>query len=55
MEKLKRQLRGFFKGTTIESKDKTALIEDMVTYYIKERCTQYEAYLAIMAGYDVHH
>ncbi len=50
MEKLKSRFRDFFKGSSIESRDKPALIEDMVTYLIKERSTYSEAYEAVMKG-----
>ena len=52
MAGLKQEFREMFKGTSIESKDKPALINQMVTYYIKEGCSLWEAYVAVMEGRD---
>ncbi len=50
MAGLKQEFREMFKGTSIESKDKPALINQMVTYYIRERVGMWEAYVAVMEG-----
>ncbi len=50
MAGLKQEFREMFKGTSIESKDKPALINQMVTYYIREGVSMWEAYEAVMEG-----
>jgi len=48
MEKLRKQFRQLLRYTTIPAKDKARLVEDMITYYIKEQVSVIEAFEAML-------